>query len=360
MVQIVSRASWGAGGSTAGRNVPLSSRRWFVGHWPGGAVAQDHRQVVRNIDAFHRNTQRWAIIGYNYLVARDGTIYEGAGLMVRGIHSPPRNTDGFGVCFLVGPGEQLPQAMRNSARALYDWLNRQTGRTLGRAGHRTHHPTECPGPNVYAWINQGMPATGGGTAPPPPTGPAGVPAFPGRILLQPPILRGEDVRVWQARVRARSDLPNITADGAYGPISQDAARRVQTIARLAVDGRVGPNTWPATWTTGAGAIGGGGAATGGISELASVAFWGGGASPEVHRAFVRRSDRAVMYSRNGGAPYQVVNGVARAGTGVSIATSQQGHVEIDWVNNGGAVVRALLPPGGGAQNWTWLDLGWQA
>jgi hypothetical protein len=217
MVQIVSRASWGAGGSTAGRGVALSQRRWFVGHWPGGAVGADARQVVRNIDAFHRNTQRWAIIGYNYLIARDGTIFEGAGLNIRGIHSPPRNVDGFGVCFLIAPGEALPEPMRRSGRALYDWLNRQAGRTLGRAGHSTHFATACPGPAVMAWINAGLPATGGQVPPPPPPNPGGAPPWPGRILRQPPIMRGDDVRTWQTRLRARGG--SLAADGAYGPIT---------------------------------------------------------------------------------------------------------------------------------------------
>jgi hypothetical protein len=242
MVAIISRAQWGAGGSTAGRGVALSQRRWFVGHWPGSsAVGADSFAVVRGIDRQHRVTQGWAVIGYNYLIDRQGRIFEGAGLMVRGVHSPPRNTDGFGVCFLVSIGEPLPQAMRNSGRALYDWLNRQTGRTLGRAGHSTHHPTSCPGPAVLSWINAGLPSTGG-TPPPPP--PGGVPAFPGRILMQPPIMRGEDVRTWQARARLRWSL---TADGAYGPLSEGVCRDVQRAAGLAVDGRVGPNTWPATW-----------------------------------------------------------------------------------------------------------------
>jgi peptidoglycan hydrolase-like protein with peptidoglycan-binding domain len=254
MVAIISRAAWGAGGSTAGRGVALSQRRWFVAHWPGGAVAANESQVVRNIDSFHRQNQGWAIIGYNYLIGRSGAIFEGAGLNIRGIHSPPRNIDGWGVCFLIAPGEALPQPMRNSARALYDWLNRQAGRTLGRAGHSTHFATACPGPAVMAWINAGMPSTGGQPPPQPPPNPGGAPPWPGRILRQPPIMRGDDVRTIQTRYRARGWTGQ--ADGAYGPITEGATRIVQQQARLSVDGRVGPNTWPAAWRD-SGRIGGG-------------------------------------------------------------------------------------------------------
>lgn len=351
MVAIISRGSMGLGGSTAGRAVALSQRRWFVAHFTGATVGADPIAVWRAIDNFHRNTNRWAVIGYNFGVARDGRILEGVGLNVRGIHSPPRNTDGFGVCFLVSPGEQMPQAMRNSGRALYDWLNRQTGRTLGRAGHRTHHPTECPGGIVYSWVNAGMPATGGAAPPPaPPPAPGGVPAFPGRILMQPPIMRGEDVRTWQNRVRARPDLPDIAADGAYGPISEGACRQVQQIARLAVDGRVGPNTWPATWTTGAGAVGGGGLE----DAMTAVAWWPPGqAERETHRVF-RRNDGAIMYSRDGGAWSQPMAS-ARARGGVSIACSPNGWRIISYINTGGRACELRSAPGG--RPWTWHDIG---
>jgi hypothetical protein len=57
-------------------------------------------------------------------------------------------------------------------------------------------------------------------------------------------MSGEDVRTWQGRARLRWSL---TVDGAYGPISEGVCRDVQRAAGLAVDGRVGPNTWPATW-----------------------------------------------------------------------------------------------------------------
>lgn len=253
MVAIVSRRAWGAQFTIpGGRHVAPSARRWFVVHWPGSAVAGDERAVVRAIERSHRQGQGWqAAPGYNFLIGRSGTIYEGCGQNVRGIHSPPRNTDGFGVCVMIAPGEPVPQAARNACRALYEHLCRVTGRRLGMAGHNTHFATACPGPALSEWVRQGMPATGGAPAPAPsapagPPAPPGTPAFPGRILRQPPIMRGNDVRTWQTRVRARG-WTSVAVDGAYGPISEGACRDVQRLANLNVDGRVGPNTWPATW-----------------------------------------------------------------------------------------------------------------
>jgi hypothetical protein len=345
MVAMVSRAAWGAGGSTAGRNVPLSSRRWIVLHWPGTAVGQDARAVVRSIDSFHRNTNRWAVIGYNYLVARDGTIFEGAGLMTRGIHSPPRNTDGFGICLLIGPGEQVPARMRDATRSLHSWLNGRAGRTLSRAGHRTHHATSCPGDIIYAWIRAGMPGGGGVVAPPPPPpAPGGVPAFPGRILRQPPVMRGEDVRTWQRQASRRW---TIGVDGAYGPQSEGVCRQVQAAAGLAVDGRVGPNTWPATWRVTGGARG--------VGNVSSVAFWRGpqGGTEETHRVARRASDGRILYSRNGG-PYREIAGTNARGD-LDIASSPSGWLVISYANTGNRACELRSAPGG--RPWAWFDMG---
>jgi hypothetical protein len=168
VASIVSRAQWGAAFTIpGGRHVAPWQRHWFVVHWPGSGVGGDERAVVRAIERQHRQGEGWqAAPGYNFLIGRSGTIYEGCGRDVRGIHSPPRNIDGWGVCVLVGVGEHPPQAALNATRALYNWLSGVAGRTLGMSWHGQHWPTACAGPNLNAWVQAGMPA--GPPAPPPP------------------------------------------------------------------------------------------------------------------------------------------------------------------------------------------------
>jgi Glycosyl hydrolases family 25/Putative peptidoglycan binding domain len=95
----------------------------------------------------------------------------------------------------------------------------------------------------------------GRAVPPPPA----VPAFPypaGHYLGQPsqsPFchsgyyggLDQVNVHTWQAQMAKRGWI--ITQDGRFGPGSEIIARQFQTEKGLAVDGKVGRDTWGATW-----------------------------------------------------------------------------------------------------------------
>jgi len=176
--RITARSTWRAAKAIpSGRGVPLSSRRFFTLHYPVMSDRPNH-QWARDIERMHLN-QGWAIIGYNYIVSnRDGEIMEGAGLNVRGIHSPPRNVDGFGVCVLQPSTPQgaltapLSAAARTSTRQLYEWLCGRTGRRLQPSWHGQHFATACAGADLNAWARAGMPALPPpSTVPPPQTPP---------------------------------------------------------------------------------------------------------------------------------------------------------------------------------------------
>jgi len=177
---IVTRSGWGAATAIpAGRFVSPQARRFFVVHWPVMGT-RDERQWVRDIERMHRGQGWGAAPGYNFLVGQSGTIYEGAGRDVRGIHSPAHNTDGWGVCVLQPstaggvPTAPISQAAKNSTRALYDWLCSVAGRNLNQWWHGRDYATACPGSDLRAWVQGGMQAAGPTPGPtptptPPPT-----------------------------------------------------------------------------------------------------------------------------------------------------------------------------------------------
>ena len=162
MVAVVSRAQWGAVlPIPAGRHVSPGTRRFYVVHWPV-MTSRDERQWCRDIERIH--AEQWGMIGYNFLVGMSGSVYEGCGRDVRGIHSPPRNVDGWGVCVLQPstpsgvPTAPVSAEARTATRALYEELSGVAGRRLGMSWHGQDFPTACPGPDLTRWVRDGMPA----------------------------------------------------------------------------------------------------------------------------------------------------------------------------------------------------------
>jgi len=75
-----------------------------------------------------------------------------------------------------------------------------------------------------------------------------LPAFPGRLMKfteGQPRLKGDDVRMWQARMLALGFT--IDVDGIYGPKSKAVALEFQQQHGLQADGIVGPKTWHAAF-----------------------------------------------------------------------------------------------------------------
>ncbi|GAA4560501.1 peptidoglycan-binding domain-containing protein [Planotetraspora kaengkrachanensis] len=70
-------------------------------------------------------------------------------------------------------------------------------------------------------------------------------AYPGRLLRYPPLLKGDDVRRWQAQMKKIGY--SIDVDGYYGPKSKAVCVKFQKAEHLDADGIVGPKTWKAAF-----------------------------------------------------------------------------------------------------------------
>lgn len=125
---------------------------------------------VQTIQREHMLGNRWTDIGYHFIVAPDGTIYEGRSIGARGSHVAGENTGRIGILimgdFQPGPtytflgltvyrddddpgptNEQVQSTMW-----LIRWLDYQYG-IEEVLGHRDLNPTECPGDYCVPYVS---------------------------------------------------------------------------------------------------------------------------------------------------------------------------------------------------------------
>ena len=136
----------------------------IVHHTAGSNFSSDWAAVVRSIWDFHVNTRGWADIGYNFLLDRNGNIYEGREDDTRGAHFSGHNSQTSGMSLMGTFTSVTPTAtMRNALEDLLTWkscnksidplataFHPSSGLNLHTiSGHRDGGSTECPGNKVY-------------------------------------------------------------------------------------------------------------------------------------------------------------------------------------------------------------------
>jgi hypothetical protein len=153
---IVSRAAWGANESLRRCSPSYSStiKAATVHHTAGGNSYSSSQSagIVRGIYAYHTTSLGWCDVGYNFLVDKYGTVFEGryGGIdkAVRGAHAGGFNNQTFGVA-AMGNYEtaSAPSAMVNSIARVIGWkLNRYGANprgttTLTSAGGTSKYPS---------------------------------------------------------------------------------------------------------------------------------------------------------------------------------------------------------------------------
>ena len=172
---IVTRAQWGADeslGSTCWD--PRVGTRFdaVIVHHTAGTNSYSRREaasVVRGVLAYHTVSRGWCDIGYNFLIDRYGTVYEGraGGIRqpVRGAHAGDYNVDTTGISLMGNFDIASPTGpMKRSLVALVAWRLGTAyhgayghpflfdGRFDRISGHRDVMSTACPGRYVYAWL----------------------------------------------------------------------------------------------------------------------------------------------------------------------------------------------------------------
>lgn len=110
---------------------------------------------LREIERYHQETKGWACIGYHFVIARDGTVYEARPLKYQGAHATGDNNIGnIGICLMGNfDNRAIPSAQRIALEDAITRLRKQyhiANKDL--YGHRDFKITDCPGPYVMAWM----------------------------------------------------------------------------------------------------------------------------------------------------------------------------------------------------------------
>jgi hypothetical protein len=124
---------------------------------------------IKKIYKYHSYTRRWGDIGYNYIIGKDGSIFEGryGGNGAIGGHSYSNGTNynsgSIGISVLGNyVGESLSDQSRDSLEKLVGWLAANNGISISSdirfhnkkldsavIGHKDVADTACPGKNIY-------------------------------------------------------------------------------------------------------------------------------------------------------------------------------------------------------------------
>ncbi len=145
----------------------------IVHHTAGSNSNANYTQVVRDIYLFHTQVNGWSDIGYNFLIAQDGTIYEGRDpgqnlteFEVVGAHFCAKNSGTLGISLLgnyetAAPTDPALESLRDLLAYSFEQLeidptasSTHRGQTLEHlSGHRDGCSTLCPGANLYSLLS---------------------------------------------------------------------------------------------------------------------------------------------------------------------------------------------------------------
>ena len=179
--RIVTRRGWGADEKLREKKFVYTRnvKAAFVHHTDtgNGYKCSQAASVIRGIYRYHVKSMGWRDIGYNFLVDKCGTIYEGrAGGVAKpvlGAHTLGFNTKSMGIAVLGSFGSAKPPAAavkaiaRLTAWKLGIWGGNPSGKTYLKSGggnlyrkgknvrlnvisgHRDGFATDCPGLQLY-------------------------------------------------------------------------------------------------------------------------------------------------------------------------------------------------------------------
>ena len=159
MFYIRGRKLWGASQPNGTiQNQDPSHIRTIVVHHTAGAcpsTAAGSKREMRNMQRFHQESRGWTDIGYNIVIDRFGTAYEGRGILAKGAHTANCNSGTIGISFMGNYSERkLNFAQRTAFKLVLRNLAKRGVDVSNVKGHRQmpRQSTACPGRNIMSQL----------------------------------------------------------------------------------------------------------------------------------------------------------------------------------------------------------------
>jgi hypothetical protein len=155
--KLVTRAEWGALPMKPNHDPMQVITRMTVHHTHEipGMMDRSDPDIIKAIARYHRNTLRWADIGYHYLIGRDGYVYEGRPVFAQGAHARgANNLNNLGIAVIGDFNAHLPESKQLQALDSFLEAMQRKYQLPGAQvfGHYQFVNTACPGEALKGWL----------------------------------------------------------------------------------------------------------------------------------------------------------------------------------------------------------------
>lgn len=118
------------------------------------AILLSTNETMRDVQDLHMDTNHWADVGYHYCIDKDGILYEGRDIHVRGASVAGYNTGTIGVCVMGNFEEDFPlEVQLTKLQQVVNWLATTYTLTHLATHHEFNVESLCPGKHMLPYID---------------------------------------------------------------------------------------------------------------------------------------------------------------------------------------------------------------
>lgn len=155
-LNIVTRSEWGARKATSLDKASRFTRITVHHTTDNKKFKKTDLEFLKLIQKHHQTTNKWADIGYHFLIGQHGIIYEGRSLKSMGAHVKGKNEGNIGIALLgdFNVNELKPEQLE-SLKKLIDALRERYDIPKRLVfGHGELGDTKCPGKHTLTFLKE--------------------------------------------------------------------------------------------------------------------------------------------------------------------------------------------------------------